>query len=320
VTTGTSGIWTFSLDADGRRIAALVYTAKGKLDRLDFDPSTATIVGSPAPILSTIAFTPGLSPDGEWIVYASEGREDLFVVRIDGTGTRRLTDDPARDRYPHWSPRGDRIVFMSNRSGSYQVWTIRPDGGGLRQETGFPKDLMATMWYPDGGRIACTDRAGSLYVLDMTSGAGGPRREDATKRLPLPDPEESSFIPMAWAPDGARIAGDVIDPEAGSKGIALFSFDSGACERVVRFDPPLGEFGFPSWLPDGRRFLFMRGAGLALFDLGTGKESKIELPGGDKPDSWYFLSGDGKTLLRAMGSTDQDIWLIDLGSDPRTPE
>ena len=45
--------------------------------------------------------TPNVSPDGEWVAFRSRGqKEDLFLVRSDGSGLRQLTDDPHRDRGP----------------------------------------------------------------------------------------------------------------------------------------------------------------------------------------------------------------------------
>ena len=56
-------------------------------------------------------------------------------MRTDGTGFRKLTDDPHRDREPKWSPDGKTIAFHSDRSGTFQIWTINADGSGLRQLT-----------------------------------------------------------------------------------------------------------------------------------------------------------------------------------------
>ena len=51
----------------------------------------------------------------------------LSLVRSDGTGWRKLTDDIQRDRMARWSPDGSSIAFFSDRSGSYEIWTINPD-------------------------------------------------------------------------------------------------------------------------------------------------------------------------------------------------
>ena len=100
-----------------------------------------------------------LSPDGEWIAFTTSGREDLFVVRADGTGFRQLTDDAFRDRGVTWSPDGRRLAFYSDRGGSYEVWTIRPDARA--RAAGLPEGVGGgeLEQRPRGRRDACRCRA-----------------------------------------------------------------------------------------------------------------------------------------------------------------
>ena len=46
----------------------------------------------------------------------------------DGTNIRRLTNDPAEDEYPAWSPDGQQIVFSSNRDGNEEIYVMDADG------------------------------------------------------------------------------------------------------------------------------------------------------------------------------------------------
>ncbi len=66
---------------------------------------------------------------GKRIVFMSSraGNWDLYVVNVDGTGLRQLTDDPADEGLPTWAPDGSAIAFVSNKGGSWAVWMIRPD-------------------------------------------------------------------------------------------------------------------------------------------------------------------------------------------------
>ena len=97
------------------------------------------------PLQLTQAYMPVIgaewSPDGSSIVYVTQyGREasDLSIINnINGslTSIEPLTQDPAFDGNPTWSPDGTKIAFFSNRSGNYNLWLINPDGTGLVQLT-----------------------------------------------------------------------------------------------------------------------------------------------------------------------------------------
>jgi Tol biopolymer transport system component len=86
---------------------------------------------------------PSWSPDGALIAFVRTlesgpfGRRDqnheLFVMRADGSGVRRLTRYRDEDLAPAWAPDGSRIAFVRRveRSGVVAIYTIRPDGTGL---------------------------------------------------------------------------------------------------------------------------------------------------------------------------------------------
>ncbi len=97
-----------------------------------------------------------VSADGQWLALSNlrERQEDIFVMRPDGTEVSRVTDDPARDRYPAFSPDGATLTFYSNKGGSYQGWSVRRDGGDRKPVTAIPeKQVYYTVISPDGGRV-----------------------------------------------------------------------------------------------------------------------------------------------------------------------
>jgi dipeptidyl aminopeptidase/acylaminoacyl peptidase len=78
---------------------------------------------------------PDLSRDGRFLALRSfKAQEDIWVVGVDGSGLRPVTNDPPRERGPRWAPDGS-LLFYSARNGRYQFWTIQPDGSGIRQLT-----------------------------------------------------------------------------------------------------------------------------------------------------------------------------------------
>jgi dipeptidyl aminopeptidase/acylaminoacyl peptidase len=120
---------------------------------------------------------PVASPDGSRValtisavdLYANLRRSDIWVVGADGSGLRRLTDDPANDTSPVWHRDGRHVFFLSSRSGSSQVWRVDADSGETSQVTTLPIDvgafklspdattlLVSLEVYPDCATLTCT--------------------------------------------------------------------------------------------------------------------------------------------------------------------
>ena len=55
---------------------------------------------------------------------------DIYIINIDGSGLQRLTNDPANDGLPTWSPDGRSIAFVSDRGGAWAIWVMNADGTG----------------------------------------------------------------------------------------------------------------------------------------------------------------------------------------------
>jgi len=87
-----------------------------------------------------VANDPQCSPDGSRVVCllttvdadANKYETHLWIVPLDGGAPRALTTVSGRDMSPRWSPDGEQIAFISDRSGDKQVWVIGPDGGESR--------------------------------------------------------------------------------------------------------------------------------------------------------------------------------------------
>ena len=96
---------------------------------------------------------------------ADKGRYDLWISDLDGGQPLRLTSHETNDTSPAWSNDGQRILFLSSRSGSSQIWTINVDGGEARQVTDLPLDIGTFKLSPTGDALVV-----SLSVLSRLSG------------------------------------------------------------------------------------------------------------------------------------------------------
>jgi Tol biopolymer transport system component len=276
------------------------------LQKFPFDPASETIGPSVSLLRGSRSIeSPNVSPDGEWVVFRSRGRqEDLFVVRSDGTRLRQLTDDSHKDRGPKWSPDGSRIAFYSNRvGGHYDIWTIHPDGGGLTQLTRTTgPGLWFPNWSPDGKRLAIPDGTTS-YLVDLGKPIGAAVPE------PLPPPPEQGrwFYATSWSPDGRILAGELNRVGVFGGGVALFSIESHRYERLTTTGR------FPEWLADGRRLLYWNEDNLLLLDTKTRRsrvlasDVRVSLPG-----AHLTLSKDNRWLYIITSDSEGDIWLATL--------
>lgn len=181
---------------------------------------------------------PTWSPGGTWIAFSGsdhpQGHDyDLWSIRPDGTGLRRLAKVPGSPQDPDWSPEGGRLTFSSGDD----IYTVGSDGRGLRRLTRGPAVDNDPDWSPDGRTIAFGSNRGGVFQIWVMDADGDRPRRLVAKRSGEPD----------WSPTGDRIA--YASARDGDPDIYVALADGRGERALTRTG---SEDWPPSWSPDGR--------------------------------------------------------------------
>jgi Tol biopolymer transport system component len=155
----------------------------------------------------TDAFGAVWSPQGDRVAYLvaqDGGTSDIHVASFADSALSNdvtLVADQANDWGPAWSPDGELLAFVSDRSGNDEIWTAPSGGGEPTQLTDEGGGDWVPAYSPDGSRIAfVSDRTGNAEVWSMAPDGTDPRN---LSNQPF---HFDGTWSVSWSPDGARLA------------------------------------------------------------------------------------------------------------------
>jgi acylaminoacyl-peptidase len=246
------------------------------------------------PIFSTTPVSdPQISPDGEKIVFTysevnmKENRYDAHLWMIDGKKKiRQFTHGICSESNPRWSPKGDQIVFVSNRKGhkdkddekpSPQLFIIPIDGGEARKITYHEEGAANPQWSPNGRTVLFTSKVFKgeknedsdvrtitrmVYRFDGKGWYDGkythlftvPSKGGKIRQLTDGEYDVGS---ATWRPDGKQVAFVAnIEEDADLsryRNIYTVSAKGGEPEILYKGEGPISSV---SWSPDGKYIAF----------------------------------------------------------------
>ena len=248
----------YAIDAAGRH--------EWRLTKAKGDPAT------PAGLFFQLQ--PAWSPDANTIAFASrrDGHTHIYVMRADGTNTRRLTSGAEDDSTPAWSPDGRQIAFA--RQG--ELYVVPAAGGAARRLTNaLGGDAADPAWAPNGKLIAYDYRPAGFSIREIwVARANGSDPRQVTRL------RQVSAIPT-WSPKGDRIA---FQSNVHGRHFEIYSIalDGSGLNRETHSSIDTID---PAWSPSGETIAFSRDGAIWTVDR-TGRAAKLTSGGNDSSPAW----------------------------------
>lgn len=239
-----------------------------------------------------IASDPQISPDGAWIAFTVQhcnAETDttgsaIWLVNSAADKTqpaRQLTSGSHHDTTPRWSPDGETLAFLSNRTGTTQIHLLSLKGGEPRQVSKLAQGVTEYSWHPAGKALLAhsywkpedeqTQRVDSAIASIYTQlgarweGLGYKQGRhlqlwliDLEGRAQRLTAEPVDLEQSCWSPDGTEIAfcaNRRADADLNvSMALWVLTIASGNMRRLT---PEEGLAQMPSWSPDGQYIAYL---------------------------------------------------------------
>jgi len=254
----------YIMNLDGTQ-KGMVSTGKGRTTCGYFLPGDSTVVYASTHLAGdNCPPVPDMSRGYVWKLYDSY---DIFLARLDGTILRQLTDHTGYDAEATVSPRGDKIIFTSNRDGDPEIYTMDLDGSNQKRLT-FEKGYDGGPFYSwDGSKIVFrasrpeTPAELADYEDLVVNGLVRPTtleiyimNADGSGMKQVTNFGKASFAPF-FHPDNQRIifSSNVQSENPRNFDLYIINSDGTNLERITfndTFD------GFPVFTRDGKNLVF----------------------------------------------------------------
>lgn len=293
-----------------------------------------------------------VAPDGRTIVFELLG--DLYTLPIAGGTATRITSGPGYDTQPRYSPDGSKLVFVSDRNGSENLWTANADGSQPRIMSRSERtNFVSPTWTPDG-QYVITTRAGQLWLYHRDGGSGVQMTGVRPPGGPANPPPLPSLLGAAfgndprfvWVSASGNLGGDFQGglgslpaeegwgpdhpPRSSARRIGTYQvaqYDRTLGRAAVRTSESEGAFR-PMPSPDGRWLVYATRhdaqQGLKLLDLESGRDRWLVMgvqrdasQGGADRDIYpnSAFTPDSRALITAYNGK---IWRVDIPTGAAT--
>ncbi len=196
---------------------------------------------------------PNLSPTGVRALF--EHRGEIFSVPKENGSWKNISNTPGvADRYPVWSPKGDKVAWFSDGSGEYQL-VVADQYGGNKKSFALPNPTFYFQpdWSPDGTHIAYSDTDYNIWVINLSSGMV---IKADTDRYAHPN---RTMNPV-WSPDSQWIS---YPKQLDSHFKAIFAYNVKTQQRLQLSDG-MADAISPVWDQNGKYLYFLASTNYGL--------------------------------------------------------
>jgi Tol biopolymer transport system component len=267
-------------------------------------------------VACALAGCTGTSSRGKVVFQSSrDGNFEIFSMNDDGSNVQRLTNSPAYDVSPSWSPDGSHILFASDRDGNWEIYIMGADGTNARRLTAPPGSNTAPFWAKGGTKIVFVSTRdavnGEIYLMNA-DGSNVERltRDSTVKDSPVMTPDgrsvvftvngragyciitrdlssgsQSALTPEQYNATSPRVSSDgsrILFAAAGNGFSGIYSMST-AGRGITRLTPAGIPCRTPAWGASVQEIVYSKNAGLYLLSLDTQKEIKLSTHGDSAP-------------------------------------
>jgi Tol biopolymer transport system component len=259
------------------------------------------------------------SPDGKFVTFARRNKQtfDIYLLPVEGGEPIPITDHPADDRDPIWTPDGKTLLFRSNRSlGREDLWALSiADGKPSGEPFLVRSDIGRAQLYSlsNDGRLLFARASGAWHIYSVAIDAR--TQQPAAPAVQLTkDPAAEKRSP-AWSPDGQRIAYVSSPGSAPERVLRVMSADGSNDREIVSLrESDIDPF---AWSPDNDHIYFSgrqpgTGMGLYSISISTGEVKPILLWEQPDPAAHLSCSPDGRQLAFVRWFDRSQIHVVDV--------